>query len=204
LDRLIGLVSDKTTLEASVYISQGHPKWVISCPTFTWEFDLGSQKWNERASYLQTRWRAIGGCNAFGKWITGDTQGGRLLFIDPTAFLEYQSPLVMQMDSGPVIGFPARTKVGSADFNFVTGVGIATGLDPIATNPQVGISWSNDGGLIYGNEFIRQLGLQTTDSRIKMLRTGMTSTHGRRWRLKISDPVYGGFLGGNQDTRLTR
>jgi hypothetical protein len=204
LDRLIGLVSDKTTLEASVYISQGHPKWVISCPTFTWEFDLGSQKWNERASYLQTRWRAIGGCNAFGKWITGDTQGGRLLFIDPTAFLEYQSPLVMQMDSGPVTAFPRWTKVGMADFNFIMGVGIATGLDPIATNPQVGISWSQDGGITYGNEFIRSLGRQATDTRIMMVRTGMTNNHGRRWRLKISDPVYGGFLGGNQDTKLTR
>lgn len=204
LDRLIALISDKTTLEASVYISQGHPKWVISCATFTWEFDLGSQKWNERASYLQPRWRAIGGCNAFGKWIVGDTQGGRLLYIDQTAFLEYQSPLVMQMDSGPVVGFPSLTKVGRADFNFVMGVGIATGTDPIATNPQVGISWSNDGGITYGNEFVRVLGRQATDTRIMMVRTGMTSNHGRRWRLKISDPVYGGFLGGNQDTRLTR
>lgn len=204
LDRLIALVSDKTTLEASVYISQGHPKWVIKCATFCWEFDLGSKKWNERKSYLQTTWRAIGGCLAFGKWIVGDTQGGRLLYIDETAFLEFQSPLVMQMDSGPVVGFPARTKVGKADFNFVTGVGIATGSDPIATNPQVGISWSNDGGMTYGNEFVRALGRQTTDARIMMTRTGMTSTHGRRWRLKISDPIYGSFLGGNQDTRLTR
>ena len=46
LDRLIAGVSDKTTLEASVYISQGHPKWVIACASFCWEFDLGSQKWN--------------------------------------------------------------------------------------------------------------------------------------------------------------
>ena len=204
LDRLIAEISDKSTLEASVYISQGHPKWVIKCPTFCWEFDLGSQKWNERNSYLQTTWRAIGGCYAFGQWMVGDTQGGRILKIDPLALDEFGSPLVMQIDSGPVVGFPALTKVGKCDFNFVTGVGIATGSDPIATNPQVGISWSNDGGLTYGNEFVRALGRQTTDSRIIMTRTGMTSNHGRRWRLKISDPVYGGFLGGNQNTRLMR
>ena len=204
LDRLIAGVVDKTTLEASVYISQGHPKWVIKCPTFCWEFDLGSQKWNERKSYLQTTWRAVGGCYAFGQWLVGDTQGGRLLKIDATARDEFGSPLVMQLDSGPVVGFPSLTKVGLASFNFVTGVGIATGTDPIATDPSVGISWSNDGGITYGNEFIRKLGRQATDSRIMMLRTGMTSTHGRRWRLKISDPIYGAFLGGNQDTRLTR
>ena len=204
LDRLIAGVSDKTTLEASVYISQGHPKWVIKCPTFCWEFDIGSQKWNERASYLANTWRAIGGCYAFGKWIVGDFNAGQLLYIDPTNFTEVGDPLVMELDSGPVNGFPSRVKVGKADFNFVTGVGIATGPDPIATNPDVAISWSDNGGITYGNEFIRQLGRQATDSRIMMLRTGMTSPHGRRWRLRISSPVYVGFLGGNQDTRVMR
>jgi hypothetical protein len=204
LERLIAGVSNKTTLEASVYIAQGHPKWVLSCPTFTWEFDLGSQKWNERQSYLQTRWRAIGGTSAFGKWIVGDTQVGQLLYIDQTNFTEVNSPLVMQLESGPVNGFPSRIKVGKADFNFITGVGIATGADPIATNPDVGISWSDDGGITWGNEFIRQLGRQATDSRIMILRTGLTSPHGRRWRLRISSPVYGGFLGGNQDIKVMR
>jgi hypothetical protein len=205
LDRLIASVADKTTLEASVYIAQGHPKWVISAPTFSWEFDLGSQKWNERASYQIQRWRAgFGGCSAFGKWLTGDTKGGRILYVDPTNYTEFNDPLVMQLDSGPVVNFPVRTKVGKADFNFVMGVGIATGQDPIATDPQVGISWSNNGGMTYGSEFFRSLGREQTDSRVIMLRTGMTRNHGRRWRLRMSDPVYGGFLGGNQDTRLTR
>jgi hypothetical protein len=202
LDRLIAGVADKATLEASVYISQGHPKWVIRSPTFTWEFDLGSQKWNERASYGQLRWRAIGGCSAFGKWLMGDTQAGQLIYIDPTNYTEVGSPLVMQMDSGPVVNFPNRTKVGRADFNFDTGVGIATGQDPIATNPQVGISWSNDGGLTYSNEFQRELGREYQASRITMLRTGQTGVQGRRWRLKISDPVYGGFMGATQDMSL--
>lgn len=202
LDRLIAGVSDKTTLEASVYISQGHPKWVISCPTFTWEFDLGSQKWNERASYQQTRWRAISGCYAFGKWLVGDTEGGRLLYVDPLAYLEYQSPLVMQLESGPVQNFPNRTRVARADFDFITGVGIATGTDPIATNPGVGISWSQDLGTTWGNEFVRDLGRQASPSRITVLRTGMTGNMGRRWRLRISDPVYSAFVGGSQDTQL--
>lgn len=202
LDRLIAKVVDKTTLEASVYIAQGHPKWVISCPAFTWEFDLGSKKWNERASYLGTRWRAISGVSAFGKWITGDTKGGRLLYIDQTNYTEYNDPLVMQIDSGPVQNFPNRTRIARADFDFVTGVGIATGQDPTATRPKVGISWSQDLGLTWSSEFVRDLGRQATESRVTMLRTGMAGPYGRRWRLKISDPVYGGFLGGRQDTEL--
>jgi hypothetical protein len=202
LDRLIAKVTDKSTLEASVYIAQGHPKWVIKCPAWCWEFDLGSQKWNERTSYLSPTWRAVSAINAFGKWITGDTKGGRLLYIDQTNYTEFGDPLIMQIESGPVQNFPSRTKVARADFNFVTGVGIATGSDPIATNPKVGISWTQDLGLTWGNEFVRDLGRQYVDSRVTMLRTGTTGPVGRRWRLRISDPVYGGFLGGKQDTEL--
>ena len=203
LERLIGKVSDKTTLEASVYISQGHPKWVISCPTFTWEFDLGSQKWNERASYLQARWRAVGGCFAFGKWIVGDMKAGQLLHVDDGAFDEVGEPLVFDIESGPVQGFPNRTKVARGDFNFVTGVGNAEGLDPIATKPTVGIAWSNDLGVTWGSEFVRSLGVQATPVPVKMYRTGMTGNQGRRWRLRVSDPVYVAFMGGTQDTQLS-
>jgi hypothetical protein len=202
LERLIARVADKTTLEASVYVAQGHPKWVIKCPTFCWEFDLGSKKWNERKSYLIDTWRAISGINAFGKWITGDTKGGRLLYINETAYDEFGEPLVMQIESGPVLNFPNRTRVARADFNFVTGVGIATGQDPIATDPSVGISWSNDGGINWSNEFVRKLGRQAETSRIIMLRSGMTGNTGRRWRLKVSDPIYAALLGATQDTAL--
>jgi len=116
LDRLIAAVSDKTTLEASVYISQGHPKWVISCAAFTWEFDLGSQKWNERASYQQPRWRGVSGINAFGKWIVGDTQGGRLLYVNSAAYDEFGSPLVMQIESGSGSKLPEPDEGGAGGF----------------------------------------------------------------------------------------
>lgn len=204
LDRLIAGVADKTTLEASVYISQGHPKWVLKCPTFCWEFDLGSQKWNERASYLSTTWRAVGGCSAFGKWIVGDTAGARLLYIDAANYSELGNPLQFQIESGPVANFPYRTKVAQADFNFVTGVGIATGADPSDTHPTVGISWSNDGGITQSNEVVRSLGVQATTSTITLFRTGMTGRQGRRWRLKVSAAVYVGFLGGTQSMELRR
>lgn len=204
LDRLIAGVTDKTTLEASVYISQGHPKWVLKCPAFTWEFDLGSQKWNERASYLALTWRAIGGCSAFGKWIVGDIKAGRLLYIDPTNYSELGDPLQYQIESGPVQNFPNRTRVPQAGFNFITGVGVATGADPSDTDPDVGISWSDDGGITWNSEFTRKLGRQATQQTITVFRTGMTGKQGRRWRLRVSANIYVGFLGGSQSKDLRR
>jgi hypothetical protein len=175
---------------------------VLSCPAFTWEFDLGSQKWNEKASYLQTRWRAVSGISAFGKWIAGDTQGNRLLYVNEQAYDEKSNPLQFQIESGPVLNFPNRTKIARADFNFVVGVGQATGVDPTGTDPSVGIAWSDDGGISWSQEFVRKLGRQATPQRITMLRTGMSGMQGRRWRLKVSDPVYVAFMGATQDTAL--
>lgn len=204
LDRLIAAVSNKTTLEAFVYIAQGHPKWVIKCPAWCWEFDLGSKKWNERASYLSPTWRAVASCYAFGKWIVGDAALGRLLYVSDTAYDEYGSPLVFHIESGPVQGFPKRTKVARADFNFVTGVGNALGSDPTDTDPQVGITWTQDLGVTWGNEVIRPLGRQAVPSPVVVLRTGMTGNQGRRWRLKASANIKIEFLGGTQEMTLTR
>jgi hypothetical protein len=204
LERLIAAVSDKTTLEASVYIAQGHPKWVITSGTFTWEFDIGSQKWNETSSYLQPRRRAVSGCDAFGKWLVGDTQAGQLLAVDETAHNEVGNPLIFQIESGPVAAFPYRTKVGRADFNFMTGVGVATGSDPTDTHPTVGISWSDDGGLSWSNELVRELGVQATQTTVSVFRTGLTGRQGRRWRLKVSANVYVAFLGATQSMEARR
>jgi hypothetical protein len=198
LERLIAAVTDKTTLEASVYISQGHPKWVITCASFTWEFDLGSQKWNERKSYQQTRWRAVSSHNAFGKWMVGDTQTGKILYINEATYDEVGSPLVFQIESGPVVNFPNRMKVARAYFSFITGVGRATGSDPTDTNPMVGISWSQNLGVTWGNEISKPLGLQAEPVPVKVFRTGMTGNQGRRWRLTVSANVYTALLGGTQ------
>jgi hypothetical protein len=210
LDRLIEAVADKNTLEACVYISGGHPKWVLSCPNWSWEFDLNTQKWNERASYLIPRWRGTQAVFAFGQWIVGDTisdsdsiSGSKLLGVDEMNHTEDGDPLLYRLESGPVAKFPNRTVVPRADFNFSTGTGIATGPDPIATQPRVRISWSDNGGVHWGNPLHRELGVQGRgEQRVTVTRTGMTGPMGRRWRLDVTDPVHVGLMGGDQATQL--
>src|SRR6185369_13100116 len=161
LDRAIASVTDKNTLEATVYFSGGHSRWVISCATFTWEFDLASQKWNERLSYGTTRWRATQLQYAFGKWIGGDTLSGNLLYVNDLAYMEDDDPLVMRVESGPVEKFPNRIQVARADFQLAPGTGVATGADPIQTDPIAQVSWSRDGGQNWSNPLFRKIGPQS-------------------------------------------
>ena len=209
LDRLIAAVPDKTTLLAGCYVSGAHSFWTLSSPTWTWEFNLGTQKWNERESYQAgnnttgafSLWRGRGGTFAFGKWIVGDQQSGNLGFIDLTNQQEFGQPVRMRMESGPVQNFPNRLRIARADFNWVPGVGIVSGAGPTYTNPQVAISISNNGGLNFSNPVLRSLGVQADDvQRVWVTNMGQSSAQGDRWRMDVSDPVYSSLMNATQSS----
>jgi hypothetical protein len=201
LDALVEAVADKSTLWVSVYIARGHPFVVVSSNTFTWLFDLNTQQWTVRVSHGLTRWRGMGGTHAFTtKWLVGDTQTGNIREVTSSAADEVGSPLRVRLESGPVEKFPTGQRVGRADFNFVTGVGIASGIDPIQTDPTVEIWWSDDGGNTWQGPLPRKLGRQgITQGLISLVaNTGRSAWNGRRWRLDISDPVDVGFMAATQ------
>lgn len=202
LDRLIREIGEENadTLEAFCYESDGKNFWVLSSDTWTWELNLNTSKWNERDSFdsgLFDRWRATGSLNAFGKWLVGDKLSQSLGFVDPTSYQEFGSPMRMRLESAPVIDFPNRAQIARADFNWVTGVGISSSTTQTGRDPQVAISVSRDGGQRWDNPRLRNLG-QSANSRRRVYGTnwGMAGVQGARWRLDVSDEVYGGFFGG--------
>jgi hypothetical protein len=207
LDRLIAAVSDKSTLLAGCYVSGARSVWYLSSPTWTWEFNINTEKWNERESYQAgnnttgafSLWRGQGGTFAFGKWILGDLQTGNLGYIDPTNQQEFGQPIRMRLESGEVQNFPNRQRVARADFNWVTGVGIASG-SASQQNPQVAISWCDD-GYRWKYPVLRTLGAQAkAGQRVTVLNAGISGPRGRRWRMDVTDPVYGGFINGTQSS----
>jgi hypothetical protein len=198
LDRLIEAVADKTTLEAGVYIAAGHPKWVLSCPDWTWEFDLNTSKWNERRSYGGTRWRGTQPFYAFGKWLCGDMSSGNVVEISSAAQTEVGLPLVCEVWSAPVHKFPQRLRVARVDFDFSTGIGISTGLDPNETDPVVEVSYSDDGGNTFSPPRICKRGRQGRFlARISLFLQGMTGAQGRIYRIMMSDPRPFGLMAGD-------
>jgi hypothetical protein len=202
LDRLIEAVTDKTTLEACVYVAGGAPRWVLSSNDWTWEFNLNSNKWNERQSYGLTRWRGTQSVWAFGDWLVGDTQSGAVFAVDDTVYTEAGDPLIFRLESGAVQDFPNRTRVARVDVDFATGVGLVSGMLP-DTDPIGEVAWSDDGGTNWSQPIFRPLGERgVAHQRITVTRTGMSGPRGRRWRLTISDPVYAAVTRASQSTEL--
>jgi len=172
------------------YIVGGHSVVVMTSPSWTWFFDIDTVSWFERASYQAVNWRANFSLFAFNKWLAGDSVSNTLVQITESALTEVGSPLAFWAESGPVSDFPQRMAVPMATFDMAQGVGIATGADPIATDPTAEISYSDDGGVNWTNSRLLKLGRQgETRDPLKLPKCGMTKTMGRRWRVVVTDPV---------------
>ena len=197
---LEGLIEEAgTDLEACVHIAGGRAWWVLIGPTWTWALDMRSGNWHERQSYGAPRWRAHFGASAFGEWLTFDRDSQKMFAIDPRYRKEDADPLIWEVWSTQDHRFPGGFRVKQVSFNFVTGVGRDTGIAPIETDPQVSISWSNDGGRTFGNELLRSLGTQGQQRNIDIWNCGITGPDGRQWRLRCSDPVEVSMIGGAMD-----
>lgn len=202
--RRIGKVVDRTSMQACVYMSEGHAIWQLTSTDFTLCYDATNSVWLERDSYGQLFSRISCGCSAFSGWMVGDAATGNVGRISADVYDEYGAALVWELDSLPVDEFPAKEIVPRVDFNFVVATGTPTGIGdiapdpaPLGTNPKVMISWSDNGGASFKQPLQRELGTIGHDGQVvSILRSGQTTRYGRVWRLRVSDPVYVGLLSG--------
>ena len=130
----------------------------------------------------------------------GDYASGKVFQVDETYFKEANDPLVFDILSTQGAAFPNPLACHRADFNFVTGTGIASGGDATETDPTVDISWSDDGGYSFSTPVQRKIGEQGKSKTIVALNgVGASGQKGRQWRLHVSDPVYVACLGGQAE-----
>ncbi|MEN3931409.1 hypothetical protein WJT86_10110 [Microvirga sp. W0021] len=201
--RDIRSVADKDTLIASVYVMGENAFWSLSSPNWTWEYNVTTGEWHQRKSNRKQRWRAAYSVYVQGKWIVGDTESGKLFELSDRILTEDTEPLVFEVESDAVKGFPSRVQCRRADFDLNVGYGREIGLDPVETEPLIEISWSDDGGVSWSNPLHRRLGregqYQTLTS---VLNTGMSAAQGRKWKLRVSDPVPVTLAGGVQEAKV--
>ncbi len=196
LERAIYAVPDKTAIRCWCYDVDGHASIVIDLGTVTWTYDLGEHAWHERKSATIDYWRPTGNSvKAFDKWIVGDHLSGNLYQVDPTAATDGGNTIRFEAESIAMEAFPQRLGIPRADFNFVTGVGDTTTRDP-----EVLISWSDDGGHTWSDPVTCKLGAAGRYfEQIRLNRVGLTGRKGRRWRVQVDDPVYPGLLAGSME-----
>jgi hypothetical protein len=196
---------DKSLITVSVYVAQGHGMVVVQGPAWCWEYDTTLQSWHERESHLQQYWRGLFPLWAFGVWICGDKKSGNLAVIDGNTPSEFGDPLLITIETGPLPAFPFKTRINGIELYLTKGVGMATGADPLQTDPDISISISRDGGQTWSNPRVVKIGKQAlTDQRVRAAIWGQAQNQGVRWRFRESAPLPFAFMGADMQVDKLR
>lgn len=149
---------------AWTYQQAGHTFYLLTFPTAqkTWCFDVASGMWHEREYRLSdnatTRHRANSHAYFDGKNLVGDFENGNIYELDLDTYTDNGAEILRLKD------FPHITNSGYRQFfrQFVLDAQVAVGNaglpDPGETDPQIWLSWSDDGGNTWSSTLTQSLG----------------------------------------------
>lgn len=196
-------LSTATTLvDAQAFVARhgGHAFYFLFVPDLdtTWAYDTGTQAWMELAELLEdgalAPWRATTHCLAFGEHLFGDRGSGQL-YVWNAGYYQYGTDPLYRARVTPHVRHDQKPVIYAA-FELVmeAGIGLDGGVIP-GRDPQVMLSWSDDGGEKYSYPLWRSAGpLGRRERRVVWRRLGRAPTT-RCWKVAVTDPVCTAFLG---------
>lgn len=171
--------------KGKAWIENGHAMYGLTYEEGTFVYDISTQLWHERQSYLQSNWRAAFVIRGENVTLVGDSQSNRLGILDAETFAEWDQPLVSSVTAPSISEDNQPIVHSSLDLIFDNGVGTSSGQ---GFNPQVMLDWSDDGGRKFGTELWRSLG-KIGDNRSAARYNRLGQPKDRVYRYTISDPV---------------
>ena len=179
------------------YYDRGHGFYILTSSEdgWTWQLNIGTNKWFERRTYGYAYWSTRHAWRLGGKTILGSAIDGKFYEIDPESYTEGTRPLIWIARSPPVHAYPKRVSVDRMHVNMVTGVGLNSS-DTDDANPIVGMRQSSDGGKTWSRQRQATLGVQgARETRVSWSGLGMTGRQGTVYELEVSAAVSRGLFG---------
>lgn len=178
------------SLRAYSYSREGHFFYMLTAPEGCFVFDAATQLWAERSTYgSEPAWEWGNPVSFAGKILVGSTVSNVIAELSPTTYTE-TGPTTQRMEWTYTPVYPQGQRVFFDRFEIVgeVGVGLTTGQ---GSDPEIMLSWSDDGGQTWFNAPNRKLGkIGEYGSRVFWSGLGScSSAHGRVFRAAVSDPV---------------
>lgn len=126
--------TELTNVYAWAYAQKGAYFVGFALPTTTIVYDLTSQRWHERKSYVeseQAAHRVSSIITAYGRVLCADTVDGRIGEIDPDVYTEYGSNMIRSVATQPFQNNMLSIFVPSIELTIESGVGNADSVDPM-------------------------------------------------------------------------
>lgn len=167
------------------WIENGHSMYGLTYDEGTFVYDISTQLWHERQSYLKTNWRAAFVLRGDNVTLVGDCLSNRLGILSADSFTEWDQTMVSSATAPSIAEGNTPIQHSSLELIFDNGVGTTTGQ---GSDPKVMLDWSDDGGRTWSNEIWRSLGKSGDFNRAaRWNRLGQSRD--RVYRYKVSDPV---------------
>lgn len=202
IEQIIESMSTYVDCKAYTYAQAGHAFYVMQFPTAnrTFVFDIVTNSWHERTKLIRAtgalqRWDGLYATNNFGTIIIGDSSSSAIYQLDPT-YYKNDNPT----DSGynyircvktTPISFQAGVNLRYNSIQVICnqGSGVSVGEDMDAgVDPTLQVAWSDDCGIIYGNERSAPIGKQgETTKRSRIMALGISRN--RVWKITMTAPV---------------
>jgi hypothetical protein len=178
------------TLTAFAWADGGRFFYALSCAAWTRIFNSVTNSWHDQKSNGLDRWR-VGGVTPFGNYlIASDYASGQLYILSDSYFDEAGQELAAEIVTPTVHAFPYRLAFNALYVDAATGVGIDS-TDEHEADPQVMVSWSDDGGVSWSAVRSRSLGaIGSGATRVQPIRRlGTCGQKGRIFKFRITAPV---------------
>ena len=167
------------------WIENGHSMYGLTYDEGTFVYDISTELWHERQSYLKSNWRAAFVLRGNNVTLVGDRLSNRLGILDSKTFTEWDQPMVASATAPAIAEGNDPIAHSSLELVFDNGVGTSTGQ---GFDPQVMLDWSDDGGRTFGVELSRPLG-KAGDNQRAARWNRLGQSRDRVYRYRISDPV---------------
>lgn len=177
--------------EGFVYQVNGHVFYVLYFPSanVTWVYDASTGMWHERSWYnasanTQDAHRARCHMYVFGLHLVGDRQTGQVYIWSNTTYSD-AGVAIHRIRQAPHICQEKDWVFHKAfELDAEYGLGIQSGQ---GSNPQIALSWSNDGGHTFSNEYWQTMGAQGNyQQRAQWRRLGRARD--RVYKVRMTDP----------------
>ena len=172
------------------YQQAGHTFYVVSFPSAgkTWVYDLTTDMWHERTSAINgSVGRHLGHTHLFfnKKHYVGSYVSGNLYTYDLDTYTDNSETIRRKRITPHITKERKRLRYYQLELEFEGGVGLTTGQ---GSDPQVMLSWSDDGGHTYSSKRYASIG-KKGEYGYRVLFHQLGSSRDRVFKLETSDPV---------------
>lgn len=168
---------------------EGHDFYYLRSPQWCWVLDTTSGGWFRRESYGAASFVGGFAVQAFSKDLVLDATDGILYEHSFEVETDSSTPFVVKIVTSPPNAYPQGYTCNFLSVDCARGVGILSGTSE-ATDPQMMLRVSRDGGKTYGNTYTRPMGAQGVYAKeVRFNRLGSARGVGMTFELSVSAPV---------------